>query len=63
MANAVLSAYWRCCCVRLRAERLSAQTSSHPRDGIPVHMLVTAEPHHGTDVPVVNREDVMVFEG
>ena len=25
-------------------------------------MIVTVEPHHGTDVPVVNREDVMVYE-
>jgi hypothetical protein len=26
-------------------------------------MVVTVEPHHGSDVPAVNREDVMVFEG
>src|SRR5258708_31364155 len=32
-------------------------------NGIPVHMVVTVEPHHGSDVPVVNREDVMVYEG
>ena len=34
-----------------------------PADGIPVHLLVTVEPRHGTDVPEVKREDVMAFEG
>ncbi len=34
-----------------------------PATGIPVHMVVTVEPHHGSDVKSVNREDVMVFEG
>jgi hypothetical protein len=28
-----------------------------------VHMVVTVEPRHGAEVPVVNREDVMVYEG
>ncbi len=32
-------------------------------DGVPVHMVVTVEARHGSDVPVVNREDVMVHEG
>jgi hypothetical protein len=31
-------------------------------NGVPVHMVVTAEPHHGSSVPAVNREDVMVFD-
>jgi hypothetical protein len=31
--------------------------------GTPAHLLVTVEPRKGTDVPVVNREDVLVFEG
>jgi hypothetical protein len=31
--------------------------------GTPVHMVVTAEARHGTDVPVIQREDVMVFQG
>jgi hypothetical protein len=31
--------------------------------GVSAHMVVTVEPHHGSDVPVVNREDVMVYEG
>lgn len=30
---------------------------------VSVHMVVTVEARHGTDVPVVNREDVMVSEG
>lgn len=28
-----------------------------------VHMIVTAEPHHGAEVPVVNAADVIVYEG
>lgn len=32
-------------------------------DGVPVHMVVTVEARHGSDVPVINREDVMVHEG
>src|SRR5438067_10319783 len=31
--------------------------------GIPVHMIVTAEPHHIQDVPTINREDVIVYQG
>jgi hypothetical protein len=31
--------------------------------GIPAHMVVTAEAHHGSEVPPVNRDDVMVYEG
>ncbi len=40
--------------------RLSAQQAS---GGVPAHMVVTVEPHHGKDVPVIQREDVMVLEG
>ena len=32
-------------------------------NGVPAHMVVTVEPHHGSEVPPVNREDVMVYEG
>ena len=31
--------------------------------GVAAHLLVTVEPHHGSNVPVINREDVMVYEG
>jgi hypothetical protein len=31
--------------------------------GVPAHLVVTVEPHHGHDVPLINREDVMVYEG
>lgn len=41
--------------------RLSAQAP--PANGIPVHLVVTVEPHKGANPPVINREDVMVFEG
>jgi len=40
---------------------LSAQTPN--ANGVPVHMAVTVEPRHGSDVPTLNREDVMVYEG
>ncbi len=56
MIYAVLGlAVWPCGVRSLAAQ----QTAS----GIPVHLVVTVEPHHGTDIPVVNREDVMVYEG
>ena len=42
--------------------RLSAQQAP-AANGVPAHMVVTVEPHHGSDVPTVNREDVMVYEG
>jgi len=32
-------------------------------EGVPAHMVVTVEAHHGSNVPVINREDVMVYEG
>ena len=31
--------------------------------GVPVRMLVTVEARHGSGVPVINREDVMVHQG
>jgi len=31
--------------------------------GVPTHLVVTVEPRKGNTTPVVNREDVMVFEG
>ena len=32
-------------------------------NGVPVQMVVTVEAHKGSEVPVVNRDDVMVNEG
>ncbi len=58
MANAALGlAVWAC-----GMRTLSAQQAA-TADGIPVHMVVTVEPHRGSTIPVVNREDVMVYEG
>jgi hypothetical protein len=34
-----------------------------PATGTPIHMVVTAEARHGADVPVIQKEDVMVYEG
>jgi hypothetical protein len=39
-----------------------AQQSAAPM-GVPVHVVVTVEARKGDDVPVINREDVMVHEG
>jgi hypothetical protein len=36
---------------------------SPSENGEPVHMVVTAEPHHGVPVPGVNSADVAVYEG
>jgi hypothetical protein len=44
------------------AGRLAAQETP-ATNGPSVHMLVTVEAMHGSDVPVINREDVMVHEG
>jgi hypothetical protein len=41
--------------------RLTAQQS--PATGTTVHMVVTAEARHGNDVPVIQKEDVMVYQG
>jgi hypothetical protein len=34
-----------------------------PANGVPVRMVVTVESHDGKSIPVLNREDVMVFQG
>src|SRR5579871_3859723 len=31
--------------------------------GTPAHMVVTAEPKHGPNVPEIRKEEVMVYEG
>ena len=41
----------------------SAAAGQQSANGVPAHMVVTVEPHHGSEVPPVNREDVMVYEG
>jgi hypothetical protein len=41
----------------------SVAAGQQSANGVPAHMVVTVEPHHGSEVPPVNREDVMVYEG
>jgi hypothetical protein len=48
--------------VGLGVESASAQQSSSA-EGIPAHLVVTVEPHHGNEVPVINQNEVMVYEG
>jgi hypothetical protein len=43
------------------AGNIWAQTAAG--NGTPVRVVVTAEPQHGSNPPVINRDDVMVFEG
>ena len=47
--------------VWMYAGRSWAQQS--PANGAPAHLIVTAEPKHGNNVPIINREDVKVYEG
>jgi hypothetical protein len=58
MTNALLgTVVWLCGTLSLSAQQTPTA------NGVPAHMLVTVEPHHGSTIPAVNREDVMVFEG
>lgn len=42
---------------------VAAQQQEPTLPGVPVQMVVTVEAHHTKEVPVINREDVLVFEG
>jgi hypothetical protein len=42
---------------------LGVGTLAAQAGGVPVNMVVTVEPHHGSEMPVIKREDVMVYEG
>jgi hypothetical protein len=42
---------------------ISAAPGQNSSETVPVHMVVTVEARHGSDDPVVNREDVMVEQG
>jgi len=41
----------------------SAVAQEASSTGVPVRVVVTVEPRHGSNVPVINREDVMVYQG
>jgi hypothetical protein len=32
-------------------------------EGVPAHIVVTVEPKHGSNAPVIHKEDVLVYEG
>src|SRR5262249_22511400 len=42
---------------------LASALQDPPSAGTAAHMIVTVEAHHGTNVPVIHREDVVVYEG
>ena len=48
-------------CAAAVGDAAAQQPSSLP--GVPVHMVVTAETRHGAKMPVIDKADVMVFEG
>jgi hypothetical protein len=41
----------------------SLWAQGQPANGVPAHTVVTVEARHGSNPPVINREDVMVYEG
>jgi hypothetical protein len=45
------------------AEGGSVRAQQTADGGVPTHLVVTVEPRKGTSEPVVNREDVMVYQG
>src|SRR5579864_5936273 len=47
----------------LHAARPGLAQQASTSAGSTVHAVVTVEAHHGTNIPVINREDVMVYEG
>jgi hypothetical protein len=44
------------------AQRISAQENSSPA-GLAVNLVVTVEARHGSNVPDITRDDVMVYQG
>jgi hypothetical protein len=53
----------RAMAVFLGGANLLAAQQAPTAEGVPVHLVVTVEPHHGSEAPAVHREDVMVHEG
>ena len=51
------------CAVWISAAGTSMAQQAPAAPGVPVRIVVTAEPRHGSTVPVINREDVKVMEG
>lgn len=43
--------------------RNAAAQQTGSTTGVPVHMVVTVEARKGEEIPIINREDVMVHEG
>ncbi|HUA16412.1 MAG TPA: hypothetical protein VMG31_14040 [Verrucomicrobiae bacterium] len=41
----------------------SAQQAQEEENGVPAHLIVTVEPRQGSVAPVINRDDVMVYQG
>lgn len=50
------------CALSAAVTPVAGQQAS-PSGGVTVRMIVTVEARHGSTVPVINREDVMVYQG
>jgi hypothetical protein len=50
------------CLILTALSSLAIAQQASSTSGTPVHMIVTVEPRKGSEVSVVNREDVMVYE-
>jgi hypothetical protein len=53
---------WMACLILTALSSLAIAQQAPSASGTPVHMIVTVEPRKGSEVSVVNREDVMVYE-
>lgn len=56
---AALAVMTLCSCLAVQAQPQQAPSE----EGVPTHLVVTAEPRKGSTVPVVNQDDVLVYEG
>jgi len=61
-AGFLLSAMGVIVLVASSAGSLAAQTGSQA-NGVPIHMVVTEEAHQGSNLPLINQDDVVVVEG
>lgn len=56
IAAVVATALWATVTATAQSEETSAE-------GVPTQAVVTAEPHKGKTAPVINQDDVIVYEG
>jgi len=62
-AQHFISAVLLACTVLTLGSQAAESREPAPAGTVPVHMVVTVEAHHGTEVPAISREDVTVTQG